>query len=229
MVDDDMADDEMPFPTKTPAPKKGKPMAEAALPDEAPKDPDPEDDEPAGSTKLGIPISTFTPEEISYIDDRESDILNQLGTANRSSAQPLVNEVILCDVEIRRLDAEMSKKRRRERDMSKLATELKPLKADRKEFMDRMLEAMKNLGIMPKDYIQTDTAASSLTDLWVKYRKELDSRRREGWKIGQLSPEAQKLCVEVGAVPENYSSQRALSDEARDEVLQKTDDEKPRP
>lgn len=92
-----------------------------------------------------------------------------------------------------------------------------------------MTEAMTNLGIMPKNYIQQEPASLTMAELHSRYRKELDTRRSKGWKVGMLDPEAHELCTQTGSVPENYSSPRALTDDARLELESKKDSEKPRP
>ncbi len=91
------------------------------------------------------------------------------------------------------------------------------------------MEAMTNLGIMPKNYIQQEPASATMAELHSRYRKELDSRREKGWKIGTLDPEAHPLCKEVGSLPENYAAAGTLSEEARQELLSKKDSEQPRP
>ena len=216
MADDDI---DMPFPEEPPAPKrKGRPkgvklvvdppaqkvpapiiatgpvpvmpVSEQAIPAAAPESQPETEDDGDLTMVLGQPTSEWSPDELTYISEREADILNQLGAANKGSARPLVDEVILCDLQMKRLDREMARCRKtNKRDIAKMSTELKPLDAMRAQYMNRMTEAMTNLGIMPKNYVQTDAAAASLTELHSRYRAELDRRRKLNWPVGSLTKE----------------------------------------
>ncbi len=214
-------------PERAPAPADPRPSR-----DEPPaEDLESEDEEVStdeGEMILGMPSESWTPNELTYIDERQIEILDQLSASGKKSARPLVTEVIKCDVEMQRLDREIAAKRDKlKKDPARMRVEMRPLVEMRQDFMDRYLEAMKNLGIMPKDCIQSDPSVATLSELHARYLKELNLRREQKWPIGQLGPEAKKLCEEVGAVPEIYQSPRAMNDTARAEFILKPDTEIP--
>ena len=201
------------------------PIAEPAIPTPGT---DSEDADSDLTTLLGQPADSWTPSEKTYITEREAEILSQLGHANKGSARPLVDEVINCDIQMKRIDREIFQLKKKVKDLAQLTVGLKPLMQMRGEYMTRMTEAMENLGIMPKNYIQVDEDSKSMSEMHARYRAELDARRKVKWAVGTLSPEAHKLCVEVGSIPETYSSPRAMDDDQRIELIEKPETELPR-
>jgi hypothetical protein len=141
---------------------------------------------------LGVPADNITQDDLDFFQTRKA----ALETAD--SGEPvLVQEVLICEfniARIRRSQQELNNKKPVDAaDLEFINDQLKTLKKQLDEFMDRYNSAMDSLGVRKKR--AKDVQSSPLAECWLRYVKAIEQREKRGEAIGEPSKEAQALAV----------------------------------
>lgn len=213
---------ENPFGNDMAAPKRGRgrppkaPREDAPLSrseEKAPSDPN------ESQHLLGRPRSSFQAYEQTYIAELMDGYLGML--EKHPSVRAFVNEIILTDIEMQRHDKAVE--RERDKWIGKTTDEQSQwlLKQDkvRASIMKRHVGALEAIGALPKDTMQNVKKDETLSDVHLRYVKEIRERRERGQKIGEPSDEAKALLNADGKDVAKYVTESAVTDADRDEAI----------
>lgn len=159
---------------------------------------------------LGRPSDQFKDHEKQYIDSQMARFFSIM--SRQPGAKVFVDEVIITDLEMRRLDEQLANLTPIPQHDKQRST----IEGRRAALMSRHVEALKNLGALPKDSLLTDDAPECLADLYVRYAVEIRTRQNP---VGTLSVEAAELARAKGLNVERYAVD-ALPADKRQAVLE---------
>jgi len=170
--------------------------------------------------KLGRPLSSFTASELSYINDREADFLEHL--QRDKTARPLVNEVIVCDIEMQRVDRKIAELQQDGLLTPELIAKISVYNEHRATYMRRYREALEMLGAVPKDQ-EPQEEDLCLSGLHKRYLAALNERKRRGDRVGHPSKEEAALAKAEGLDHKRYVTPGVMEEGGRAEILARQD------
>ncbi len=174
---------------------------------------------------LGRARSSFLPYEQAYILELMDGYLGML--EKHPSVRAFVNEIILTDIEMQRHDKAVEKER--EKWVGKATDENSQwlLKQDkvRASIMKRHTAALEAIGALPKDTMQNVKKDETLSDVHLRYAKEIRERKARGQRIGEPSEEAKELLRADGKDVMKYRTESMVSDEDRDAAIESIESE----
>jgi len=168
----------------------------------------------------GLPVSSLAPWERAFLE-REKEKYKQYLVNDQ--AVTLVNEVISCELKLRRNGIEQEECGIGARD-TKART---ALEEERDKICKRQLSYLDGLSALPKQDRGASSAEQAWSELARKYRKERKVRlERTGGVLGGFSADAQKLAKRVGRDIADFDVpiERVTDPDKAEELFEEIDD-----
>lgn len=167
------------------------------------EDPSPGED----GVVLGERRATFEAHELKYID--EQLLLYKPLKKKAPGAAVFIDEAVRTEIELQRHNARVSKKRQEFQKTQKDVDAEWLIKMDRvgEGLMTRHTDALKAIGQLPKDHLMvTKEVDTTLSQVWLRYAKEIRRRNSVGNPIGRPSDAALELAESKGLKPSKYKT-----------------------
>lgn len=173
---------------------------------------------------VGRPSDDFNSSELDYLTfemKKFKDII-----ARNPATEVFVNELLLAQISLQRHDVAASRELKACADPKEKADLSVKQDKQRAMLFHRFYDACEALGILPKELSSVeDKESDCIAVMHKRYLHELNERRKQNWKVGEVGPEAEALAKEHGIDVVQYKPEGVMPELVRANIISEYNEE----